>query len=301
MSRRGWTLFLAMGALWGTPYFMIRVAVRQLDPGELVFGRTLVASLILIPLALHRRSLPSLRGRWGWLVVYSVVEIAVPWVFLAAAEQHLTSSLSGLLVATVPLVAIVLARLFHREEKITARRLAGLLVGFAGVVVLVGLDVHGSSLEWLGAMAVVIACYAIGPMILAFRLHEVDAIGVVAASVALVALGYLPWGVTHWPAAVRAETYESVVGLAVLCTASAFILFLALIKEIGPSRSVVITYANTAVAVLIGVVGLHEAFTTGIAVGFPLILAGSFFATAAARASAQSSADRRRRLDEPLA
>lgn len=301
MSRRGWALFLAMGAIWGTPYFMIRVAVRQLDPGALVFGRTLVASVILLPLALRRGSLTSLRGRWGWLVVYTVVEIAIPWVLLAAAEQHLTSSFSGLLIASVPLVAIVLTRLYHPADRITPQRLGGLLVGFAGVVVLVGLDVRGSSAGWLAVMAVVIVCYAVGPMVLAFRLREAESLGVVAASVALVAIGYLPWGVTHWPSGLTAETYWSVVGLAIVCTAFAFMIFFALIREVGPARSVVITYVNTAVAVVIGVVGLHEPLTTGIAIGFPLIVAGSFFATSAARSSAEVRADSLRGLDEPLA
>ncbi len=279
MSRRGWVLFLSLSLLWGLPYFMIRVAVRQLDPATLVFARTCVASLILVPLAIRQRAFGTLAHAWQWLVLYSVVEIAVPWFFMGSAERHLTSSLTGLLVATVPLVAIVLHKILHPGESITRRRLLGLAIGFAGVVTLVGLDVHGSSIVWIGAMALVVAGYATGPMILSLRLGHASGVGVVAASVGLVALGYLPWGVTHWPEHVRAETYFAVVGLALLCTVAAFIIFFALIKEIGPSRSVVVTFLNTGVAVVMGTVFLHEPLTTGILIGFPMIIVGCVLAT----------------------
>lgn len=279
MTRRGALLFAAMGLIWGTPYFMIRVAVRQLDPGTLVFARTAAASLLLIPLALAREVLPSLKGLWGWLLLYSAVEIAIPWALLATAEQRLSSSLSGLLVATVPSVAIVITRVVRPQEHIGRRRLVGLGIGFAGVLAVVGFATEGSSLGSIGLMAIVVTCYAVGPMLLAWRLHTANALAVVATSVAVVALGYLPWGVTHWPAHWRAETVWSIVGLAGLCTVVAFVIFLALIQTIGPSRSVVITYANTAVAVVIGVVGLHESLSAGLIVGFPLIVAGSVLAT----------------------
>jgi drug/metabolite transporter (DMT)-like permease len=269
MSRRGWVLFLTLSVLWGLPYFMIRIAVRQLDPATLVFARTIVASAILLPLALRQRVFGTLRGSWRWLLIYSVIEMAIPWFFMGTAERHLTSSLAGLLVASVPLVAIVLSKFAHPNEVITRRRLVGLVVGFAGVVALVGLDVHAGSMVWIGAMGIVIIGYALGPLILSLRLSHASGLAVVTASVAAVALGYAPWGVTHWPTHVRWETYEVVVGLAVFCTVAAFLVLFALIKEIGPARSVVITYFNTAVAVLLGTVGLHEPFTTGIILGFP--------------------------------
>jgi drug/metabolite transporter (DMT)-like permease len=278
MSRRGAVLFLSLCVLWGLPYFMIRVAVRQLDPGELVFARTALAALVLVPIATVRKEWGGLKGLWGWLALYSLVELAVPWLVMSAAEQHLTSSLTGLSVATVPLVAIVLSRRLHPDETITRRRLLGLGVGTAGVLTLVGLDLHGG-VWWVLSLAIVIFGYATGPMILSLKLRSAPNVAVVAGSLAIVALAYLPWGVTHLPAHVRPETLWSVLGLAVVCTVGAFLVFFARIKEIGPSRSVVVTYLNTFIAVAVGVVGLHEPLTVGIMIGFPLIVAGSLLAT----------------------
>lgn len=272
-------LFGALGVLWGLPYFMIRVAVRQMDPATLVFSRTAVAAIVLIPLATHRRAFASLRGAWGWLALYSVVEMGIPWFCMSTAERHLTSSLTGLLVTTTPLLAVVLTRLLRHGEHISRRRLVGLAIGFAGVVSLVGLSASRTSIPWIALMAVVVVGYTCGPMIIARRLQHADGLAVVAGSVGLVALAYSPIAALSWPAHLGAETAESVAGLGLLCTAAAFLVFFALIKEIGPSRTVVVTYVNTAVAVVLGVLALSEPFTTGIAVGFPLIVVGSYFAT----------------------
>ena len=274
-----------MSVLWGLPYLMIRVAVRQLDPATLVFARTAVASIFLIPVAVHQRVLGTLRGAWGWLVLFSIVEMAIPWFFMGSAERHLTSSFTGLLVASVPLVALALSKLLHPHEPIRRQRIVGLLVGIVGVLIFVGLDLHSGSLLWVGAMVIVIVGYASGPMILSLRLSHASGLAVVTASVALVSVLYLPWGVTHWPSHLRWMTYASVVGLGVLCTAAAFLVFFALVKEVGPSRGVVVTYFNTAVAVFLGTMLLHEPLTTGILVGFPLIVVGSVFATSSSRVS----------------
>jgi drug/metabolite transporter (DMT)-like permease len=289
MSRRGWVLFLTLSVLWGLPYFMIRIAVRQLDPATLVFARTIVASVILLPLAWKLRVFGSLKGAWRWLAIYSIIEMAIPWFFMGSAERHITSSVAGLLVASVPLVAIVLSKIAHPTEAISRRRLAGLLIGFAGVITLVGLDLHAGSMVWIGAMGIVVFCYALGPLIVSLKLRDSTGLAVVAASVGLVALGYAPWGVTHWPAHVHTETYLVVGGLALFCTAAAFLVLFELIKEIGPARSVVITYFNTAVAVLIGTLGLNEPLTAGILVGFPLIIVGSIFATSFSRSTATTA------------
>ncbi len=288
MTKRGWALFLTLSVLWGIPYFMIRIAVRQLDPATLVFARTFPAAVLLVPLALHQRVLSTLRGKWAWLVAYSVIEFGIPWFLMGSAERHLSSSLTGLMVASVPLGSITLTKLLHPTERIHVRRVLGLIVGSLGVVTLVGLDVHGGSWLWIGAMVIVVAGYASGPMILALRLNEASGLAVVTTSVSLVALAYLPWGVTHWPAHLKVETWLSIGGLALLCTFGAFLVFFALIQEVGPSRGTVITYFNTAVAVLLGTAVLHEPLTSGIVLGFPLIVLGSIFATSASR-SAKSS------------
>jgi len=269
-----------MSVIWGTPYLLIRVAVRELSPATLVFARTLPAAVLLIPLALHRGELGPLLARWRWVVVYTAVEVALPWLFLSRAEQHLTSSTAGLLIATVPLIAVVLYRLVSPStEHITSRRLIGLIVGFAGVGALVGFDLHGTSLTAVAEVAVPAVGYALGPLIISRRLSDLPSLGVVSASVALTAVVYAPAALTHRPAHLSLEVVGAVAGLAFVCTALAFLIFFALIAEIGPARSTVITYVNPAVAVLLGVVLLGEHFTAGIAVGFPLILVGSVLAT----------------------
>jgi len=295
LSRRGWILFLALSVLWGFPYFLIRIAVRQLDPATLVFARTLPAALILVPLAIHQKVLPTLTGAWKWLVAYSIIEFGVPWFLMGSVERHLSSSLTGLLVACVPLVAIALARVLHPDEHISRRRLLGLAVGTIGVACLVGLDVTSGSSVWILAMAVVVLGYASGPVIISQRLSHASGLAVVAASVSVVAVLYTPWGVTHWPSHVSAETIEAIAGLSLFCTLAAFLIFFQLIKEVGPSRTVVITYFNTGIAVILGTVGLNEPLTSGIIIGFPMIIVGSILATSA---SAQVGPERGADLNE---
>ncbi len=280
MSRRGLLLFAAMCVIWGLPYLMIRVAVRELTPATLVFGRTALAALLLLPAAAWRGRLTVLLRSWRPLLAYTAIEIAIPWLLLARAETRLTSSLTGLLVAAVPLVGAVTVRLTGDRERMGGRRWVGLLVGLAGVAALVGLDTGGVSAVPIAEVAVVAVCYAIGPIILSRQLAAAPPLGVVAASLGLTALVYAPIAGFQLPAAVpRASVLLSVVGLGVLCTALAFLLFLALIAEVGPVRATVITYVNPAVAAGLGIAVLGEKLTTGMLVGFALVLSGSVLAT----------------------
>ena len=293
MSRRGWALFVAMCVIWGIPYLLIRVAIRDFAPGTLVFFRTVLPAVILLPLAFRRGIVRDLLPHWRILVAFTVVEIAGPWWLLGAAEQRLTSSMAGLLVAGVPLIGVVVVLLAGgraAEDRIDGRRLVGLLVGFAGVVALVGIEVRGSDLIAVAQVALVAVGYAVGPLIIARRLSHVPSLGVIAVSLTLTAVGYAPFALTHLPASVSLASAASVVVLALVCTAVAFLLFFALIAEVGPARATVITYVNPAIAVLLGVLLLDEPFSAGIAVGFPLILLGSFLATA--RSAGAPVADR---------
>lgn len=279
MSRRGWTLFLAMCVIWGVPYLLIKVAVAELAPSTLVLARTGLAALLLAPVAAVRGELRPLLGRWRPLLTYTAVELCIPWYFLAVAEQTLSSSLTGLLIASVPLVGAVLVAVTGTEH-LGGRRVGGLLIGFAGVAALVGLDVGTADLGAVAAVGVVAVGYALGPFILARHLAHLPQLGVVAASILLTALVYLPFGVAEAPATLPSTAaMASVATLAVLCTALAFLIFFRLIAEVGPARATVITYVNPAVAVLLGVVVLAEPFTAATALGFGLILVGSVLAT----------------------
>ncbi len=286
MSRRGWVLFAAMSVIWGIPYLLIKVSVEELAPSTLVLARTGLAALILLPIAVFQGQLRGLRTVWLALVAYTLVEICGPFLLLAHAETRLSSSMTGLLIAAVPIVGAVLVRLLGGRapggrERLGPRRLIGLLLGVAGVAALVGLDVATDDLLAVLAVGGVVLGYAIGPIILARRLSEQPGLGVVAVSLMLAALVYLPAGIAEapreWPSG---PVVAAVLVLALICTGLAFLVFFELIAEVGPARATVITYINPAVAVLLGVLVLDERFTAVTAIGFVLVLTGAVLATA---------------------
>lgn len=280
MTRRGLLLFAAMSIIWGIPYLLIRVAVAEISPGMLVFARTTIAAAILVPIALLRVDLRPVLRHWPWVVAFAVLEIAIPWVMLGSAEQRISSSLAGLLVAGVPLVGAAFAAVLGGPDRLGRRELVGLLVGFAGVAVIAGGDYEADNALALLQVAIVVVCYALGPFVLSRRLVGVSAVGIMAVSLTLVALLYAPVAVVDWPAVTPSrEALASIVILAVVCTALAFMLFAALIREAGPVRATVITYVNPAVAAVLGVAILGETLTPTMLVGFALAIAGSALAT----------------------
>ena len=304
MSKRGWLLFAAMGLIWGVPYLFIKVAVGELTPAALVLLRTGLGAVLLLPLAAARGELRTLPRYWKPLLLFAAFELAVPWLLLSHAEQRLSSSLTGLLLAAVPLVGAVLGRLTG-TDRLDGHRLLGLGVGLAGVAALAGLDLGRGSAVALLELAAVAVGYALGPFVLARGLSEAPRLGVIAAALAVTAVAYLPVGLAqlprHWP---RLQVVVAVLVLAVLCTAVAFLFFFALVDEVGPVRSTVITYVNPAVAVVLGVAFLNEPFTWQIALGFGLVLGGSVLATRRSRIG--STRGRRRppdgaALDRPAA
>ncbi len=278
MSQKGWALFLALGVIWGLPYLLIRIAVAELSPLIVAFGRTLIGALVLLPIALSRGALRPAFRRWGALLAFTLVEISGPWVLLGYAETRLNSSTAGILIAVVPLLTAVIMRVLDRVP-FDVRRMAGLGVGFAGVMVLVGLDIRLSDLHAVGAALLAALGYAIGPIIVARRLADVPSIGVVTASLVVATLLYAPFAPWLWPPEVHAGAALSVLGLALVCTAAAFLLFFALIAEVGPARATVITYVNPAVAIALGVLILSEPLSRGMLIGFPLVMVGSLLGT----------------------
>jgi drug/metabolite transporter (DMT)-like permease len=280
VSRRGWALFVAMCLIWGIPYLLIKVAVSDLSPVTLVFFRTAIGAVLLVPLAAGRGNLKPLLPHWRAILIYTVVEVALPWLLLSDAETRLSSSLTGLLIAAVPFVGVLLGWLTGAGERFDARRLFGLLIGFIGVAALVGLNVSARDFGAVGEVGLVAVGYALGPMIISRRLSHLPALGVVAVSLALPAVAYAPLGLTHLPGAFPSlPVLVSVAVLGVVCTAIAFLLFFALIAEVGNVRATTITYVNPAVALALGVILLGEPFTVGAVVGFGLILLGLFLAT----------------------
>ena len=267
--------------IWGIPYLLIRVAVREVTPATLVFLRTGIATLLLLPLAAHRAELRPVLARWRIVAVFAIIEIAVPWVLLSSAERRVSSSLAALLIAATPFVGVALAAATG-GERFDGRRLAGLVVGIAGVAAIVGLDLGQTSGIGLVEMAGVVVCYAVGPWLLSRHLGDLPSLGVIAASLTLTALAYAPIAGLQLPSSVPSgRVIASIATLALVCTALAFVLFFELIAEGGPVRGNLITYINPAVAAILGVLVLDERFTVGMGIGFVLVLAGSV--TAAGR------------------
>jgi drug/metabolite transporter (DMT)-like permease len=285
VTRRALLIFAALGVAWGIPYLLIKVAGEELAPSALVLLRTALAAVILAPIALARRevrqSLPRLVKAWPAVVAYTGFEIVGPWLFLARAEQELASSTTAVLISAVPVVGVVVAFATRRAERLGAAGWAGLALGTVGVITLVGFDLGPGQFGAVAELAVVVVGYAVGPAILARHLGDLPGATVVLASLVLAALVYLPVvllgpGV---PSALSGEVVVSLVVLAVVCTAGAFLLLFALVGEIGPVRATAIVYVNPVVAVLAGALVLGERITAATVVGFALVLAGSYLAT----------------------
>ena len=292
MTRRGLLLFAALGIAWGIPYLFIKIAVGELEPAMVVFARSGLAALLLLPLAFFRREVIAVLRHWKPMLAYTLVEIVVPWYFLSSAERNLPSSTAGLLLAAVPLAGVAVAFFMGRPAHLSGLNWVGILLGMLGVAGLVGLDVGGSDLPSVLEMSVVVVGYALGPAILSRWMPDLPGVGVVAVSLAGAALIYIPvvfltqsWP-TAWPSA---EVTIAIIVLAVVCSALAFLLLLGLIAEIGPVKATTITYVNPAVAIIAGVVVLGERVTVWTIVGFALVLTGSWLVTRKKREATASA------------
>jgi drug/metabolite transporter (DMT)-like permease len=280
MSGRPLVLFALMSVIWGIPYLFIRIAVAEVSPAFLVLARTGLAAALLLPIALVRTDLRLVLTRWRWLAAFAAIEIAIPWVLLGSAEQKVSSSLAAMVIAGVPLVGVVIALLSGRSERLGAVGMVGLLVGLVGVAAIVGGDFGSTDPIALLELAVVAVCYALGPVILARRLAGLPSVGVMALSIGMTFVVYIPIAALQRPTALPSPAVLwSIATLAVVCTAIAFLVFAALIDAVGPVRATVITYINPAVAAVLGVVVLNEVLTPAMIMGFALVTLGSVLAT----------------------
>ena len=283
MSARAWAGFAAMSLVWGIPYLFIKVAVDGgMSPAFIAWVRVTLAAAILLGLAYRAGLLGSLRGHGRWLLAYALAEIVVPFPMIALGEQHVSSGLTAILIAAVPLFIALLAIRFDPEEKATGSRLVGLVIGLAGVVVLMGIDVAGDSDELLGALAILVAAfgYAVGPMTLKAKLRALDPRATMGASLLIAAVVLTPFAALAPPSEMPdTDVIVSLLVLGIVCTALAFVIFGWLIAEIGPGRALVITYVNPVVAVALGVIVLDERPGAGAVAGLLLILAGSWLST----------------------
>lgn len=279
MNRRSWIIFVLVGIIWGFPYLFIRIAIRDLAPETMILFRCFVSLLALLPFALRERRIDLVLRHWFGLVSYTVCEIAIPWFLLAHAEERITSSMAGLLIATVPLFGLILAVVYRTERRVSGVRVIGLLIGLGGVATTIGIDVHGANAVSVAEIMITAFGYALGPTILNAYLREIPSITVVAASFAISTLIYLPFGLLNLPTHMSLETVGSVLSLALLCSVGGFLLFFRLVRDVGPARATVVTYINPVVAVFAGVIVLGEPLNHGLAIGLPLVVIGSILAT----------------------
>jgi drug/metabolite transporter (DMT)-like permease len=282
LTKAGWSRFILLGFLWGTPYLFLKVAVEEISPAVIVFLRVLIGAIVLLPIALKQKTFFIARKYWPFLILYTITELIGPWYLITNAEQKISSGLAGLLVATVPIWSAILASIFGDHTVWHKSRLFGLIIGFMGVVAVVGIESLSGRQDIVSIAMVIFAamCYAYAINMINRRIPEVPGLALNAWAMLITSAVYLPFAVASWPSQTPSiQAIGSVVGLGVLCTAIAFIIFFKLVAEVGPPRASLITYLNTAFAVLLGVVLLREPLTIGIAIGLPLVLIGSYFAS----------------------
>lgn len=281
-TRKGWVLFAVMAIVWGITYLFIKESVESITPPAVVAGRTLLGALVLLPFAIRSGALTAAWKHWPWVLAFGLVEMAGPFLLLSHAETQLPSGLTGLLVATVPLFAVIIAMLRGDRAALAPMRMGGLLLGFIGVVVVVagpGLFPHeGASVFAIGEVLLTAVMYAIAPFIIAHKLSDVPSIGTITLALFAIGLGYLPAAVLTQHEVPTLRSGISLLLLGVVCTAVAFVAFFALIREVGPVRAPLFTYVNPIVAIALGAIVLSEPITPGLLIGFPLVIIGCWFA-----------------------
>lgn len=288
MTLRAWLAFAALGVIWGIPYFFIKLAVQELSPFVVAWSRVVLGAAILLPIAAHRGALRPLRAHQWTIVAFAVVEFVIPFCAISLGERWISSSVTGVLIAMVPLSIAVISRCFGLHEPLGTWRLVGLFTGLVGVVVLLGFGTVSGPYGWAGVGCMVIATlgYAAGPLIVQRHLGSLDSFGPVAASLGVAGIILLPAALWTLPSQVPSPVaITSIAVLGAICTALAMILMFYLIRHAGASRASVITYINPAVATLLGVLVLHETLGPAAFVAFALILLGSWLATRGARAA----------------
>jgi drug/metabolite transporter (DMT)-like permease len=282
MSARAWLAFIALGIVWGLPYFFIKIAVREISPFDVAWGRITLAALILLPIAWRRGALRSLLTHKGAVFAFAVLEFGIPFPAIAMGERWIPSSVTAILIASVPLTIALISRFFGVHERLGTARVIGLMIGLAGVVALVGFGALSGPLAGAGVGCVLLATlgYAMAPLIIQRHLHSVDSIGPVAGSLSIASLVLLAPAMLSLPRRLPSVlALSSVVILGVVCTAIAMLLMFYLVKHAGAARASIVTYINPAVATLLGVALLDERLGVGGLTGFGLILFGSWLAT----------------------
>ena len=282
VSRRAWAAFIAVSVLWGMPYLFIKIAVHEVSPAFVAWSRVLIAAIVLLPAAWRLNAFAGLRARSRAVIAYAALEIAIPFSLIPLGETLVSSSLTAILISSMPLGVALLALRFARQDRLSRTRLIGLVIGLAGVVSLMGIDVAGRPAELFGAACIIVAtaCYAAAPIVVNRALADLQPLGPVTAALVVSTLALTPLALLTRPAAMPSMPGLASLGvLGVLCTAMGLAVYFFLIAEAGPTRSSVITYVNPVVAVLLGVAILGESISFFTVAELLLIAAGSWLST----------------------
>ena len=281
MTRKSMIYFGLVGFLWGIPYLLMKVAVEDFPPSAVVAGRTLIGASILIPIAIYRKKFKGAVLGFKFVAFYALLEMIGPWILITTAEQKISSGLAGLLVSTVPIFATIITSMRGDHSVWQFKRIVGIVVGFLGLILVVGIESLTGSADLLSIVMVLIASvsYAYAVIMILSNLPLVDGIAINGLAMAMTTIFWGPVAIAQWPASISMNSAISLVALGIFSTAFAFILFFKLMDEIGPARGSLVTYLNTAVAVVLGVIILKEPLTAGIIIGLPLVLIGSYLAS----------------------
>jgi len=281
MSRKSLIYFAIVGVLWGIPYLLMKVAVEEFSPAAIVAGRTLIGAAILIPVAVYRKRFNGAVLGYKYVALYALMEMIGPWILISTAEKKIDSGLAGLLISTVPIFSTIIISIRGDHTVWQFKRIFGIIVGFVGLILVVGIEsLTGNSDPASIAMMILASMgYSYAVIMITSNLPLVDGIAINGLAMAITCVFWTPLAIAQWPSSISFEPAMSLIALGVLSTAFAFILFFKVLAELGPARSSLVTYVNTAVAVVLGVIILKEPLTVGILVGLPLVLAGSYMAS----------------------
>jgi len=282
MSRKGWALFALVGLLWGVPYLFMKVAVEELSTPVIVFSRLLIGAAVLVPLALYEKTLRPALKYWKYIALYAVAEMVIPWSLITNAQKDLSSGVVALLVATVPIWATLFAH--HTGDSTAAHRtrIFGIALGLIGIVFLVGIETLNDfgNMRALIQVLIASASYAYAVNMITRKAPNTSGVAINGIAMAISTVIFAPFALTHLPTkSPSSEAILATIGLGVICTAFAFWVFFIVLKEIGAARASLVVYPNTAVAVVLGIFLLDEQLTLAIAIGLPMVLLGSYFAS----------------------
>jgi drug/metabolite transporter (DMT)-like permease len=281
VSRKSLFYFLLVGFLWGIPYLLMKVAVEEIPPSAIVAGRTLIGAAILIPVALYRKTFKGAVLGFKFVAFYALLEMIGPWILISTAQKKIDSGLAGLLISTVPIFAAIITSLRGDHSVWQFKRMFGIVVGFIGLIAVVGIESFSGNSDPASIAMMILAAmgYSYAIIMVTTNLPLVDGIAINGLAMAITSIFWAPLAIAQWPSQVSLKPALSLIALGVLCTALAFLIFFKLLAEIGPARGSLVTYLNTSVAVVLGVIVLDEPITVGLIIGLPLVLIGSYLAS----------------------